>query len=162
MKKLLVLICLSVLLFFSCVSIKAIDESVPEEETARLFTGPLGTVTSYNGISVNWGRLRGISVEIHQIPAGDTTLEIDVDAQLSLSVIGNTTYRRVLRVKGALFRYNFQPMKEYYFDVAEKDNKYGLVVYAWNYGDKNAGSGTAGHWNAHLVEFVPFLNVVVN
>lgn len=110
---------------------------------------------------MKWERLRGFKVEMHQIPAGDTTLEIDVDAKLSVSYIGNSSHTTVLRVKGALFRYNFQPMKEYYFDAAQKDDKYGLVVYAWDYGEKNAGQGTAGNWNAHLVAFVPFLNVSV-
>lgn len=163
MKKILALTCLLVLLFSSCVSVKKFDESVPEEKTARIFTGGIGTVTGYNGISVNWERVKGFSFVFNQIPAGDTTLEIDVDAQLSSFYDGgtNTTYRKILQVKGALFKFNFQPQKEYYFEAAQKDNTYGLSVYAWNYGEKGSGSGGPSTWTEHFVAFVPFQNVTV-
>jgi len=165
MKKLLILTCLSVLLFFSCKTIATFDESIPEEKTARIMIGDIGVVTEYNGISVNWERLRGFTATLHQIPAGDTVFKIDVDAQLSVnygsSYSGNsfnvTTTRNILQIKGATFRYNFQPQKEYYFDAAQNNDKiFGLRIYAWDYGDKNAGSGTPAQFDEHYVTFVPF------
>jgi hypothetical protein len=165
MKKLLLLISLSVLLFASCKTITAFDESIPEEKTARIMMGNIGVVTEYNGISVKWERPRGLTATLHQIPAGDTVLQIDVDTQLSVSynsyytsdAFNVTTTRTTLKLKGAIFRYNFLPKKEYYFDAAKNnDEVYGLKIYAFDYDDKNAGSGTPAEYEAHYVTFVPF------
>jgi len=122
MKKLSVLIGISVLLFFSCITTTTIfDDSIPVEKTARILLTGAGNVTEYNGI-------------------------------------GYTTDRStIVNGKDILFRYNFLPQKEYFFYLAEKNNTYGLSVYAYNYGEKK--SGIPREINAHFVGFAPFLNI---
>jgi len=159
MKKLSVFIVISVLVFFSCRSVATFDESISEEKTTRIFTGGIGTVTEYNGIPVNWERVRSLKFTLQQIPAGDTLLQIDVDAELSVIYSANSTSRVILKADGALFKYNFQPQKEYFFDADMKNSEYGLNIYVWNYGDKNSGSGTPKDYANHFVAFVPFLNI---
>jgi hypothetical protein len=75
MKKLLV-IAGSVLLLFSCVVVTKVgtvfDDSVPVEQTAQIyFNYAFGTITAYNGITVNW---KPKAAETIQIPAGKTEL----------------------------------------------------------------------------------------
>jgi len=143
MKKLFVLIGISVLLFFSCKTLVAFDESIPEEKTARISFDSVGNITAYNGIPVNWKR--SLAFNVYQIPAGETTLEFDLD-------------NRNFFGKNILIKYDFQPQKEYFFDVGKRDNMTGLIVYAWDYGDKMAGSGTPKQIQSHYVGFAPFLN----
>jgi len=166
MKKLSVFIGILVLLFVSCKTIASFDESIPEEKTTRICMAGIGTVTEYNGISVKWEGLSGFKFTVNQIPAGDTLLQIDVDAQLSVFYNSyynsngnfvNSTTREVLKLNSALFKFNFQPQKEYYFDAAKSNDGYGLRVYAWDYTEKNAGSGTPKDFEKHFVTFVPFL-----
>jgi hypothetical protein len=143
MRKLLILIGMSVLLFFSCKTLVAFDESIPEEKTARISFDSVGNITAYNGIPVNWKR--SLAFNVYQIPAGETTLEFDLD---------NRNYFG----KNILVKYDFQPQKEYFFDVGKRDNMTGLIVYAWDYGEKGAGSGTPKQIQSHYVGFAPFLN----
>lgn len=144
MKNLLALIGISGLLFFSCKTITAFDESIPEEKTARIIFVNVGSITSYNDIPVDWKRTIGF--HFYQIPAGDTKLEFDIE---------NGNYSG----KNIIIKYDFQPQKEYYFEIGKKDNNYGLTVYAWDYGDKSSVSGTPKQMQAHIVGFAPFLNV---
>jgi hypothetical protein len=160
MKKLLVLAGISTLLFLgSCVTskvpvVKAVfDNSVPIEESSwvNLYMYS-GIITAYNGISVS-GWKTG-SWDMIQIPAGDTTMEIDLDA------IGDNRYI----AKGMMFRYNFQPQKQYYIRFIDPDfwsswnqeitgGKYGVGIYAWDIGEKISYKDT----RPNFVEFVPFL-----
>lgn len=118
------------------------DESVPLEQSSWLNTGQVGEITGYNEIKVTWSERQTI-----QIPAGDTLLEIHVYARIGTS---NT----LLNVRGALFRYNFQPEKFYCFLLLRKNGQLGLSVYAWNFGEL---MGTFD--DNHYIEFVPFLNL---
>jgi hypothetical protein len=146
MKKILVLIGIASLLFSSCITnLKLIvfDDSIPEEKTARLDITFLGTVTEYNGITVNWHQ--SFAGTAFQIPAGDTLLQLDVD-------------RNGYSGENIMWRYNFQPQKVYILHagsgVEGNNYKYGINVYTFNYGEKLAGLLTE-----HFVEFVPYLNV---
>jgi len=142
MKKLFVLVILPVFLFFSCVSNVVFDNSIPLEKTSKIYAGMVGKITEYNGISVNW------NYNLVQIPAGDTVLQMDIETSI--------------QVKGALFKYNFQPQKQYYFMINSKNDLLGLDVYAFDYGEKPGAyvmGGTNREWEKHLVAYVPFLNV---
>jgi len=152
MKKLLVLVGLLSLLFASCATgeisdkyIVKFDDSIPEEETARLVTERIGNIIEYNGIPINWKRT---DFKYYQIPAGDTLLVCNVDSFL----INNP--RVTVRGEGFQFRYNFQKKKNYYFYLSEKDGKYGLEIYSWDYGEKMSFN------KKNLVGFVPFVNNV--
>jgi hypothetical protein len=149
LKKFLILASISILLFFSCsINVGLVfDDSVPLEQSAEIYTSQVGTVTGYNGISVEWKT--GMS-ETVQIPAGDTLLEFDVKA-----AYGSTVYTG----KGMLFRYNFQPQKRYFLRFAWKYedgmNIYGLNVYTYDAGEKVSASNK--EFVAHLTAFIPFL-----
>jgi hypothetical protein len=107
----------------------------------------IGTVTGYNGITVEW---EPKTLKTIQIPAGDTLLEFDVNA-----AYGSTIYKG----KGMLFRYTFQPQKVYFLRFSRKyedeKNIYGLNVFTYDAGEKI--SGTTNDLEAHLTAFVPFL-----
>ncbi|MDR2923265.1 MAG: hypothetical protein LBU85_07985 [Treponema sp.] len=143
----------SVLLFFSCATVPKVglvfDDSVPAEQSAQVYTYNIGAVTVYNGISVDWIQRSGSSETI-QIPAGDTLLEFDL----------KTTYGSVNYTGKALFRYNFQPYKRYFFWFQRKEegkmNIYGLNVYTYEIGEKHGV--TWSDFEAHFTEFVPFIN----
>ena len=147
MKKLSLCAAILVVLISSCTVTKAgiiFDESVPQEQTSWISTAQVGTITAYNEIAVKWS-----SYKIIQIPAGDTLLELDINARL-----GDIR----VKAKGALFRYDFQPEKFYSFLVGwDENSQVGLRVYAWNHGE------TWGAYDSkHFVEFVPFLNLGEN
>jgi len=149
MKKLWVLAG-SVLLFFSCSTGvgTVFDDSIPVEQTAQIYTYRVGSITAYNGITVNW-QLK-ISAKSIQIPAGDTLLVWDV--------MGDRGYTRY-RGKNLEFRYNFQPQKKYYlllndkYDEAEGTVTYGIDVYTYEINEK-----ITNNTGPHFTEFVPFLN----
>jgi hypothetical protein len=120
------------------------DEAVPFEKSAWLSNASLGTITGYNGITVNWKQEMG--AKMIQIPAGETLLEVDLN---SLGTTG----------KGLLFQFDFQAGKQYCF-IAGRDKETddaGLRVYAWNMGEK-----LTTYSDKNLVAFVPFLNVAGN
>jgi hypothetical protein len=151
MKKQLLWVIILPLLILSCTiaeggAIKGrtiYDESVPSEKTALINISVLGTVTGYNGITVNWknsGRASNI-----QIPAGDTLLEVDVDA-----TPGFVHYTG----KGMIFQYNFQPGKYYLLRVGEdKTGDVGVHINSWSFGEK---MGLLSEENYEA--FTPFLN----
>jgi hypothetical protein len=148
MKKLLVLIGLLSLLFASCETITKYDDSIPEEKTTRVVTYRIGDVVAYNGIPVNWKRSAVMfQLNYYQIPAGDTLLEFNVNAGLGSG--------RYLTGKGLQIKYNFQPQKEYWFYIGQRDRTYGVFIYAWDFGDKNAGSINKNNF----IGFAPFLNI---
>lgn len=156
MKKLLIVICIASLLFSSCLTTNIFDDSISEEKTARINIERIGNVTEYNAIPVSWNRQ--FKTVLYQIPAGDTLLQFDVDAQLSVYYGANgSTSRNILRINGALFKYNFQPQKVYVLYAGVKNGVSGINVYAWNYGEKM--SGTPAQIETHFLAFVPFLNV---
>lgn len=150
MKKLLLCIAILVLSISSCITKAGIvfDESVPLEQTSRISTLRVGTITAYNEIAVNWSPR-----EVVQIPVGDTLLEFDLYAQeYDLNARwGDIIYT----AKGVLFRYDFQPEKFYCFLLMRDENdNFGFGVYAWDYGEP---WGIIG--KKHFVEFVPLLNL---
>ena len=151
MKKLLLIVTVLAMLILSCTTTKAgiiYDESTPLEQSSWIGITNVGTITAYNGLTVNW-KPAMFSMTMIQIPAGNTLLEIDIRSQF-----GNNVYSG----NGMLFRYNFQPGKQYLFRVqrAEGSNAFGLRVYAYDIGE-NIGFT----WDAiekRFVEFVIFLN----
>ncbi|MDR0322087.1 MAG: hypothetical protein LBI28_11335 [Treponema sp.] len=144
MKKLLLIVTVFTMLFLSCTTSVGLiyDESTPLERSSWISTFNLGTITGYNGLTVNWSFL----LKTIQIPSGNTLLEVDVRSE-----VGNTTYTG----KGLLFRYDFQPGKVYFFHASKLDGKDGLRVYAYNNGERLNRVITD---DIHFVEFVPFLN----
>jgi hypothetical protein len=119
---------------------RVFDDTVPLEQSSRIYVNKVGAITGYNGIDVNWSR-NGSTL----IPAGDTLLEFNVNGEIRSDTI--------LRVNGALFRYNFQPGKVYDFFIRERNGRIGLNVYSWNFGEPITT------YDGHFVEFVPFLNL---
>jgi hypothetical protein len=165
MKKLLVLAGITILLFLgSCATSKeatvkiVFDDSVPIEKTSWISFGlNLGTVTGYNGISVSGWKTE--HWDMIQIPAGDTVIELDID---HTSSIGN--YHTRYRANNMMFRYNFQPQKQYWITweiVAEGEGwfapvKYGVSIYSWDFGEK-ISYGWLEDDDPHNLGFVPFL-----
>jgi len=111
MKKLLVLVGMSVLLFFSCATKVGIvfDDSVPLEQTTQIYTYNIGSVTAYNGVAVGWKQK--VTMETIQIPAGETQLVWDIK-----TTSGNTNYTG----KNMVFVYNFQPGKNMFLCLGRK------------------------------------------
>jgi hypothetical protein len=146
MNKFWLLAGISVLLFFSCTINVGIvfDDSIPVEQTTRIHTALIGKVTGYNGIAVDW---KTKVTETIQIPSGDTLLELDI-----VALYGNTRYTG----KNMLFRYNFQPQKQYVFKFNIEDDVYGLNVHTYEIGEKLYD--TKKDYEAHFTAFVPFLN----
>ena len=142
----------SVFLFvlFSCLSTSSViaeyDESIPLEKTARLCTTRQGVIVGYNGIGVNW-ETKGN--EMIQIPAGDTLLEWNLNAHSS---------GYYFQGDGILFRYNFQPQKQYLFLVAQKEKVWGFNIWSYDFNEKTPSRITTSAID-HLIDFAPFLNV---
>jgi hypothetical protein len=136
-----------VLLLGSCVttSEKAVfDESVLIEDSAWIMER-VGKIVNYNGIPVDW--TLG-TTGMARIPAGDTILEWNINYSTGLATF---------RGDGLIMRYNFLPSFCYTFMVSEKNNQYGLNVYAFEFDEKLPIT-----WNAyeeHFVGFAPFLNM---
>jgi len=156
MKKLFLLIGVAFLVscasLVSCISAstKTVhDPSVPVEQTALIYPN-VGTITGYNGMTVNWEQplFKGLT-NLIQIPAGNTILEWNLEAIGAYSL---TTGKNIL------FAYNFRPQKKYFFYAVQKDEKYGLNVYAYNLDEKIRATSTKDI-NAHFEAFAPFLNV---
>ncbi|MDR0322090.1 MAG: hypothetical protein LBI28_11350 [Treponema sp.] len=150
MKKLLLIVTVFAMLFLSCTTTVGIiyDESTPLEQSSWFNITNFGTVTAYNGLTVNW-KSKTVSPTMVQIPAGNTLLEIDISSN-----VGNTVYTG----KGMLLRYNFQPGKQYLF-IVSRNNESGTIgvrVYAYDIGEKIGL--TLGAMEPHFVEFVYFLN----
>jgi len=120
------------------------DDAIPVEQAAWINLYYVGTAVGYNGISVQWqtGPSDGI-----QIPAGDTTLEINVN--------GSDGYK-LYKGDGMIFKYNFQPQKQYRLMVAQENDAYGLSVYTYNMDEKITFTDTDR--KNHYTGFVPFLN----
>jgi hypothetical protein len=120
------------------------DDSIPVEKTAGIITW-IGSVTAYNGIPVDWKRT--FSRRAVQIPAGEATLEWDIDS-----------YQGFIRYtgKGMLMKYNFKPQKKYLFQVEKKENVTGLAIYEYDKDEKVKYSYS--DMDTHKVDFVPFLN----
>ena len=164
MKKLLVLAGLSAFLLLSCSTNVGIvyDDSIPVEQTAWISRlgrmGPIGVITGYNGIAVNWKNQGWY--KLVQIPAGDTLLEWDIDATILVPQSyhdkapgTNYTYQG----KNMVFRYTFKPQKTYYFTIElTEDDKLGVRIHEYNFGEK------LSNLEDHFVDFVPFLNVKSN
>jgi hypothetical protein len=154
MKKQLLWVIILPLLILSCYTVgnfkggTIYDESVPLEESA-LISQVMGTITGYNGITVNWKTVMG-KAGLIQIPAGDTLLEVDVD-----SAPGNTRYIG----KGMIFQYNFQAGKYYYLSPGRdrETGDVGVHIYSWSQGEK-VGVLSENNYEA----FAPFLNAEGN
>ena len=86
-----------------------------------------------------------------QIPAGDTLLEWNIKAE---------TFAGSYRGNGLLYRYSFEPEKQYFFYLAEVNGAYGLTVYAYDY-DVTITARQHLHRD-YYVEFVPFVNIQKN
>ena len=140
----MILPCIFLLSLMSCRTSAGIifDESVPVEQTAWISTANAGTITNYNGISVEWSG-QGYSSYI-QIPAGDTILVWDVK-----STAGYTTYTG----KDMLFRYNFEAGKKYIFSAGRREGVSGFNLHAWNFGERETVLSDKTH-----VDFVPFID----
>jgi len=148
MKKLLILPIILVFLFFSCSTTTKVgivfDDSIPIEKSSQIVTYS-GTITGYNGISVNWKPAMSNAV---QIPAGDTLFEFDIR-----STLGNTIYSG----SGWLFRYNFPPNKMYFLWFNVENDLWGMNVYTYEIGEKIPVTTMKG-MEPYLMAFVPFLN----
>ena len=120
------------------------DDTIPLEETAWIGLFNLGTITGYNGVSVNW-KLTG--PKMVQIPAGDTLLEVNLFSDRE-----GITYRG----EGLIFRYNFQKQKQYFFQADIQNTIRGLRVHEYDFGERVA---PPNDYAKHYVGFVPFLNV---
>ena len=129
---------LMMLLVTSCASTLVFDESVGIEDSAEIVissassgTGaaPRLHVTSYNGVSVDWGHKRV------RIPAGETRLTIDFAETYEIQnwsgvSIGGSGY--VVRVKqtGMEIKFDAQPLgkNRYWTIAATGDPKAGINV----------------------------------
>ena len=147
-KKELVLFGLCFIIFSSCAHLEkatqTFDESVPMENSSWICPRGGGEIIGYNGIPVSWKIPFFGAVPVIQIPAGDTLLEWNID---------NGYYKG----KNILFRFNFQPQKQYYFDAGKEDEAYGLYVFEWDCNEKLPW--LKGGWDKRgLLGFFPFLN----
>ena len=148
-KRELILFGLCFLIISSCSYTKVTrtyDESIPLEKSSRIVITGVGDVIGYNGIPVNWKNKMSLSLQIIQIPAGDTLLEWNVES---------TTGFVVYRGKNILFRFNFQPQKIYYLTVGQKDQAFGLNVWAYDFDEKVP---VEFRNTEHFIGFFPFLN----
>jgi hypothetical protein len=106
------------------------DDSIPQEQTAWITTFDVGTIITYNGISVNWKdshTLVSLTPKFIQIPAGDALLEWNID-----SWDAGLSYRG----KNLLVKITFEPQKKYFFRVGEDETRSGLWVYALDRDEK--------------------------
>ena len=156
MKKLFLLIGVTFLVSCTTTFVKFVqDPSVPVEQSA-LISANAGTITGYNATAVNWTSSNWN--RMIQIPAGNTILEWSIRGERVLitdSTFSNTVYKG----KNILFAYNFRPQKKYYFQLALKDEKYGLNVYAYNFDEEIKISTRYDFFRSHFEAFAPFLNV---
>jgi hypothetical protein len=131
------------------------DESIPLEESALISNANLGTITGYNGITVNWKQVWGGKASIIQIPAGETLLEVNVKSEGDTTVLHHTIYTG----KGLIFQYNFQAGKYYYLYVEKgrETDDLGVHIYSWSPGEK-VGVLSEKKYEA----FTPFLNAEGN
>ena len=145
MKLLKLLFCIFVITFLtSCATGNVsyvFDENLPLEATSRISPSTTGEIIGYNGIPVNW-KSRIMAVDMIEIPAGDTILEWNISASS-----GNYHYTG----KNILFRYNFLPMKQYFFQVNQVNGSFGLRIYEFSYDEKIRIS------RDNYVGFFPFL-----
>lgn len=157
-KKLLFLVCITTLLLTFCITnpkAKIIfDDSIPKEKTAWICPVNVGTITEYNEIRVDW-KNNAFSFSFIQIPAGNTLLEWDINAN-----IGNTNYR----ADNILFRYNFLAGKQYllYFGrdpnpIEGETGAFGIKLYMYDMGETISGSSS--EMDKHFSGFAPFLNL---
>jgi hypothetical protein len=148
MKKLFLLAVISVLLLLSCTTtVKTgivFDDSVPIEKSTQISTYS-GTITGYNGISVNW---KPVMSNALQIPAGNTLFEFEISSSL-----GNAIYRG----SGWLFMYNFPPNKQVFLWFNVEDSLWGMNVYTFEIGEKIPVTTVSG-LEPYLTAFVPFIN----
>jgi hypothetical protein len=151
------------LLAFSCGTPKLVatfDESVPLEKSSWISTSFLGEIKSYNGIPVNWKGPDAITVEMIQIPAGQTVLEWNIEVSAGGVTAGDVRIKYMSRINGALFTYNFLPGKQYMFHYEPADETPGLHVFEFNINEKIPVSYAQNRTN--FVSFVPFSNIVKN
>ena len=137
-----------ILLFISCMTMTSAkfvyDESIPIEQSSWINPMDVGTITGYNGIPVRWSSNSDYK-GFFQIPAGDTLLELDINANY-----GSVAFKG----KNILFRYTFEAGKQYLFWVIRRDGKYGLDVASTDIAEEIRFDVR----KTNLVEFVPFLN----
>jgi len=148
MKKRYLLFGLLAMLILSCASVRkagtVYDESLPPEKSTLISTMYVGDIIGYNGISVNWKK--DVKSMI-QIPSGTAMLEWNVNA------IGFTG-------KNLIMQFDFQPQKQYFFWVTEKNRAFGLEVYAYDFDEKTPyAPGAYDDKENHSVGFAPFLNI---
>jgi len=136
-----------VLLLMSCTFSAGIifDDAIPIEETAWLNVSNVGTVTSFNGIPVQWKTSFGKAI---QIPKGTAVLEFDL-----YLTMGNTTYTG----RGIVFAYTFDPGKQYFFMGSRQDEVLGLKIYEYDIHEKVKLSNS--DMEKHFLAFAPFLNL---
>ena len=146
-KKELVLFGLCFFILSSCSSISKVtqtfDESVPIEKSSWISPLLAGDIIGYNGIPVSW-KNKAFSLQIIQIPAGDTLLEWNIEGG---GYIG----------KNILFRFDFLPQKQYFFRPRQEDGVYGFNVYVYEFDEKIPNVGEPQNMK-HLLGFFPFLN----
>jgi hypothetical protein len=158
MKKQFFLLYITALLLSSCAMAPKVsiiyDESISVEKTAWIYPANIGTITGYNGIEVEWKTSR-YSYDFIQIPSGNTLLEWELDAYQ-----GNNIYK----ASNILFRYNFLPGKQYYFNVGHnpqanegETGNLGLKVYMYDIGERSSTS--VSDIEKHYYGFAPFLNI---
>ena len=144
-KTILVVIGILGFLMASCVTPKlalVFDEAAPVEKSAWISPVSVGTITSYNGIPVEWKSKIGV-FEVYQIPAGSTVLEWNLDSSAH-NFLG----------QGILFQYNFLEGKQYHFRPAINDGKSGFWIW-----EQDIGTNLPGTYNMNnSVGFFPFLN----
>jgi hypothetical protein len=149
MKKSFLWVIILPLLILSCTTSAGIifDESVPLESSAWISANNFGTITGYNGITVEW---KPMGTKMIQIPAGDALFEVDVRSENGYIIY---------TAKGLIFQYNVMSGKQHLFlaSVDKETGDFGVRVYAWDIGEK---IGTYSLDN--FVVFVPFLNAEGN
>ena len=114
MKKIGFVICIAILLV-SCATTKNVfDDSVPEENTAKLLIAPSWTVKIYNGVDVKLKR--GLGATGFTIPSGETELVMDLYSKL-----GNT----IFIAKDVVLSFFYEAGYEYYifFGTVGNDGK---------------------------------------
>jgi len=139
------------------------DDSVPPEKSSWINVGNVGrndivTVAAYNSISVSdW---KTLYPEMIQIPAGATEIEMDIE-----HIIRNILLTIKLTAKNMIFKYNFQPQKQYYItlvgslnDELDIEGEYGVNIYEWNFGERIPENFEYKNIKNHFTAFVPFLN----
>jgi hypothetical protein len=136
MRKCLIVCSAVLFLLLSCAATQVIwDESLPADQTAIIRISSVMTITSYNGVLVQWKEGKLTDVEV-ALPAGNIEFIFDLEAY-EMVYGGQASYKG----KDMLLKYNFAAGKKYVLNfysgsiiVWDGDTKKEIerIHYDWN------------------------------